>query len=154
MEDNRHSQRQQITVKRDCAMDVIKFKELDRADHHGHIVDISRSGIGIESNTPMEPGFVLFRDRIWGQHSGVLLWSKQVGTQYRSGIRFVPLPHDAALIVDKHSAQSVPREPLKDLEKIVKMMIEYIKADSSIESGMIAPRGEKGATTRRQNNKP
>jgi hypothetical protein len=154
MEDNRHSQRQPIMVKRDCAMDVIKFKQLDRTDHHGHIVDISKSGVGIESNTPMEPGLVLFRDRIWGQHSGVLLWSKQVGTQYRSGIRFVPLPYDAALNADSQSAQSGPREPLKDLEKIVKMMIEYIKEDTGLGRGMIVPRGEEGAKSRRQKNKP
>jgi len=154
MEDNRHSQRQAIMVKRDCAMDVIKFKQLDRTDHHGHIVDISKSGVGIESNTRMEPGFVLFRDRIWGQHSGVLLWSKQVGTQYRSGIRFVPLPHDTTLSADNQTAQSGPREPLKDLEKIVKMMIEYIKEDIGLGRVMIVPRGEEGAKSRRQKHKP
>jgi hypothetical protein len=154
MEDNRHSQRQPIRVKRDCAMDVIKCKELDRTDHHAHIVDISKSGVGIESNTPMEPGFVLFRDRILGQHSGVLLWSKQVGTQYRSGIRFVPLPYDAALGADKQSAKSGPREPLKDLEQIVKMMIEYIKKDTGSGNVMIVPSGEMGASSWRQNNKP
>jgi len=141
-------------VKRDCAMDVIKFKELDRTDHRGHIVDISKSGVGIESNTPMEPGFVLFRNRIWGQHSGVLLWSRQVGTQYRSGIRFVPLPHDAALGAGNESVQSGHREPLKDLEKIVKMMIEYIKEDTSLGRWMILPRGEEGAKSGCQKNKP
>jgi len=135
-------------------MDVIKFKQLDRTGHHGHIVDISKSGVGIESNMPMEPGFVWFRDRIWGQHSGVLLWSKQVGTQYRSGIRFAPLPHDAALSADNQSAQPGPREPLKDLEKIVKLMIEYINEDTRSGRGLIVPRGEEGAKPRRQNNKP
>ena len=154
MQDNRHSQRQPLMVKRDCAMDVIKFKELDRKDHRGHIVDISKSGVGIESNTPMEPGFVLFRNRIWGQHSGVLLWSKQVGTQYRSGIRFVPLPHDAAVGADIQSVHSGPREPLKDLEKIVKMMIEYIKEDTSLGRWMILPRGEEGTKSGCQKNKP
>ena len=154
MQDNRHSQRQPLMVKRDCAMDVIKFKELDRTDHRGHIVDISKSGVGIESNTPMEPGFVLFRNRIWGQHSGVLLWSRQVGTQYRSGIRFVPLPHDAAVGADIQSVHSGPREPLKDLEKIVKMMIEYIKEDTSLGRWMILPRGEEGAKSGCQKNKP
>jgi len=154
MEDNRHSQRQPVMVRRDFAMDVIKFRELDRTDHHGHIVDISKSGVGIESNTLMEPGLVLFRDRIWGQHGGVLLWSKQVGTQYRSGIRFVPLPQDAALGADAQSAQSGPREPLKDLETIVKMMIKYIKEDTDLGRGMIEPPGEKGANSWRQNNKP
>jgi len=110
-------------------MDVIKFKLLDRADHHGHIVDISRSGVGIESNAPMEPGLVWFRDRIWGQYGGVLLWSKQVGSQYRSGIRFASLPHDAAPGVKYQTAQSGPREPLKDLERLVAMQLESIKQD-------------------------
>ncbi len=116
-------------VKRDCAMDVLTFKQLDRTDHHGNIVDISRSGVGIESNVPMEPGFVWFRNRIWGQHSGVLLWSKQVGTQYRSGIRFAPLPHDAGLCAKNQLAQSGPRGPLKDLERLIAIQLESIKQD-------------------------
>ncbi len=114
-------------VKRDLVLDVIKFKQLDRADHHGHIVDISKSGVGIESNAPMEPGLVWFRDRIWGQHSGVLLWSKQVGTQYRSGIRFAALPHDATLGVTDLPAPSGFREPLMDLERHVAIQLESIK---------------------------
>jgi hypothetical protein len=116
-------------VKRDYAMDVITFKQRDRTDHHGHIVDISKSGVGIESNAPVEPGLVWFRDRIWGQQSGVLLWSKQVGTQYRSGIRFAPLPDDAALGAKNQFEQSGPREPLKDLQKIVAIQLESIKQD-------------------------
>jgi len=114
-------------VNRDFVLDVVKFKQLDRADHHGRIVDISRSGIGIESNTPMEPGLVWFKDRIWGQYSGVLLWSKQVGSQYRSGIRFASLPYNAAPDDKNQSAQSGFREPLKDLERLVAMQLESIK---------------------------
>jgi PilZ domain len=129
MEKVRNAQRQPITVTRDCAMDVITFNQLDRTDHHGLIVDISKSGVGIESNAPVEPGFVWFRDRIWGQHSGVLLWSKQVGTQYRSGIRFAALPRNAELCAKNQLAQSVPREPLKDLERLVTMQLESIKQD-------------------------
>ena len=129
MEHNRNSERQPVTVKRDLAMNVIKFKQLDRTDHHGHIVDISRNGVGIESNMPMEPGLVWFRERIWGQQGGVLLWSKQVGTQYRSGIRFASLPDDATIGFHDQSAQSVFREPLKDLEPLVAMQLGSIKRD-------------------------
>ena len=127
MNDNRQSRRQPITVKRDCTMEVITLEQRDRTDHHGHIVDISKSGVGIESNAPVEPGLVWFRDRIWGQQSGVLLWSKQVGTQYRSGIRFAPLPNDVAPGAKYQFEQSVRHEPLKDLQKIVAMQLESIK---------------------------
>jgi hypothetical protein len=117
-------------VKRDFAMNVFKLNQLDRTDHQGHIVDISKSGVGIESNTPMEPGLVWFRDRIWGQHSGVLLWSKQVGNLYRSGIRFDSLPQEATPGTHEQSAPSGFREPLKDLEQHVAIQLESIKKDA------------------------
>lgn len=108
-------------------MDVITFNLLNRTDHNASIVDLSNSGVGIESNTPMEPGLVWFRERIWGQQSGVLLWSKQVGSQYRSGIRFAPLPHDAERFAEDQFELSGKREPFKDLEQLVAMQLESIK---------------------------
>jgi hypothetical protein len=127
MDDSRQQQRQPIMVKRDFELGIFMSKQLDRTDHHASIVDISNSGVGIESNSPMEPGLVWFRHRIWGQHSGVLLWCKQVGTLYRSGIRFAPLPHDAELNTQNQVAQS-GREPLKDLTQLVAMQLASIKA--------------------------
>jgi hypothetical protein len=128
MDDNRQSQRQPIMVKREFDLGVFASKQLDRTDHHASIVDISNSGIGIESNTPMKPGLVLFRDRIWGQQSGMLLWSRQVGTLYRSGIRFAPLPHDAEQNANNQLAQS-GREPLKDLTQLIAMQLAFIGQD-------------------------
>lgn len=134
-------------------MGVITFNQLDRTDYHASIVDISRNGVGIESNSRTEPGFVWFRDPVWGQHSGVLLWSRQVGTRYRSGIRFASLPCDSEAFVKNQVANTKTREPLKDLENIIKMMIEYIKGDTGLGRGIIVPRGEDGAKSCRQNNK-
>jgi hypothetical protein len=128
MNDNRHSQRQPVMKKRDCALGLFSFKHLDWTDHQASIVDIGNGGVGIELDTPPEPGIVWFRDRIFGQHSGVLLWSKQVGSQYRSGIRFVPLSHDVENFIEKKITGSRQREPLKDLQKIVAMQIDSIKA--------------------------
>ncbi len=124
MENNRQSQRQPITVKRECDLGVFASKQTDRTDHRASIVDISNNGVGIESSTPMEPGLVWFRNRIWGQQSGVLLWSRQVGTQYRSGIRFTPF---------LYNDESAPREPLKDVERLISLHIESIKQDAGQE---------------------
>lgn len=129
MEDHRHSERQPVLVQRDIALDDNTFEQLDRTDHNGHIVDISRSGVGIESNKPMEPGLVWFRDRIWGQHSGVLLWSKQVGTGYRSGIRFAPLPPDTEVSMKNQLAQPGAHGPLMDVQKIIALQLESIKQE-------------------------
>ncbi len=131
MDETRQARRQPITVKRDCAMGVITFERLDWTDYHASIVDISKNGVGIESKSPLEPGLVWFRDRIWGQHSGVLLWSKQMGAHYRSGIRFAPLPRDAEQFVNNQIAKSSPLEPLRDLDKIVATLFESIKHSPS-----------------------
>jgi len=134
-------------------MGVITFDQLARTDYHASIVDISRNGVGIESNSFTEPGFVWFREPVWGQHGGVLLWSKQVGDRYRAGIRFAALPYDAEAFVKNGVANTKIHEPLKDLEKIIKMMIEQIKADAGVGRGMIAPRRKDEAKSWRQNNK-
>jgi hypothetical protein len=153
MDKNRHIQRQPVTVHRDCNMGVITFDHLDWTDYNASILDISMNGVGIESNSRTEPGFVWFRNPIWGQQSGVLLWSKQVGTRYRSGIRFASLPSDAEAFVKNHLESSMPHQPLKDLEKIVKIMIEHIKEDSGSGRGMIMRRSENKTKNCRLDNK-
>ena len=115
-------------AKRDCNLGIIPFKHPDWTDHHASIVDISHSGVGIELNAHIEPGIVWFKDRIFGQQGGVLLWSKKVGSQYRSGIRFMPLSPDGERSVKNEGITSAQREPLKDLQKIVAMQVESIKA--------------------------
>ena len=129
MDDNRQSQRQLINVKRDCNLGVFTFKHLDWTDHLASIVDISKGGVCIELNTHTEPGIVWFKDRVFGQHSGELLWTKQVGSQYRSGIRFMSLSHDVEQFDDKKIALSKQPEPLMDLQKIVAMQLASIKAE-------------------------
>jgi hypothetical protein len=129
MNDNRYSHRQPIAEKRDCTLGIFTFNHLDWTDHHAAIVDISNSGVGIELNTPVEPGIVWFRDRVFGQHSGVLLWSKQVGSLYRSGIRFVSLSHDIEQFVNQKIIKTHQREPLRDLQHIVAMQLESIRTN-------------------------
>ncbi len=124
MDDNRQAQRQPIAVKRDCDLGFFASRNLDRTERHASIVDISSSGVGIESSSPMEPGLVWFRNRIWGQHSGVLLWSKRVGALYRSGIRFAPLPSDG---------EPAFCEPLKDVERLISLHINSMKQDAGQE---------------------
>jgi len=128
MDDNRHSQRQPINAERDCNLGVFTFKHLDWTDHHASIVDISSGGVCVELNTHTEPGIVWFKERVFGQNSGVLLWSKQVGSRYRSGIRFMSPSHDEEQFVDKKVALSKQPEPLMDLQKIVAMQLASIKA--------------------------
>jgi hypothetical protein len=127
MEINRHAPRQSVTVERNCSMGIVAFAHLDCTDHHASIRNISKTGVGVESKDQLKPGFVWFKDRIWGQHGGILLWSKQIGDQYRSGILFAPLPLDAERFVTNQVTSSRTREPLRDLNKINGALFESLK---------------------------
>ncbi|HXY54397.1 MAG TPA: PilZ domain-containing protein [Nitrospirota bacterium] len=131
MNNKRDVQRQPITVKRDCNLGIITFKQLEWKDHVAHIVDLSKKGIGVESISYLEPGFVWFKDRVGGHRGGVLVWSKQLGAKYRAGIKFLALSRDAERSVQEHLSRSKPHTPVRDPEKIIATLMESIDRNES-----------------------
>jgi hypothetical protein len=105
--------------KRICSLVVINFKNHEWRDHDAQIVDISRHGVGIESTARMEEGFVWFRDRVGGFRGGVLMWSRQLGERFRSGIRFVPLSILEETTIREQIAHARIHKPLQIPERII-----------------------------------
>jgi|OpeIllAssembly_1097287.scaffolds.fasta_scaffold1042377_1 hypothetical protein len=105
--------------KRTCSLFVINFKNHEWKDHHAQIVDISRHGVGLESTARMEEGFVWFRDRVGGFRGGVLMWSRQIGEQFRAGIRFVPLSIVEETTVRDQIEHARIHKPLQIPERII-----------------------------------
>jgi hypothetical protein len=126
MDEMRDVQRQPISVKRDCVLGIITFKQLEWKDHIAQIVDLSKKGVGVESITHLEPGFVWFRDRVGGYKGGVLVWSKQHGARYRAGIKFLFLSRDAEQSVQERLARLKAHTPLRDPEEIIATLMESI----------------------------
>jgi hypothetical protein len=114
-------------IRRDCSLVVIAFKQLAWTDHVARIVDINRQGVGIELGTRGEPGFVWFKDRVWGHRGGLLLWSNQVGGRYRAGIKFLPLSPDEERTVQNHVSEAGSYRPFISPDKIVSSLIESLK---------------------------
>ena len=127
MNNKRDVQRQPITVKRDCILGIITFRQHEWKDHVAHVVDLSKKGIGVESIAYLEPGFVWFKDRVGGHKSGILVWSKQIGAKCRAGIKFLTLSHDAEQSVQEHLSRSKPHTPVRDPEKIIATLLESIE---------------------------
>jgi len=127
MNNKRDVQRQPITVKRDCILGIITFKQFEWKDHVAHIVDFSSKGVGIESNAHLEQGFVWFKDRVGGHKSGILVWSKQFGAKYRAGIKFLPLSRNSEQSVQERLSRSKPHTPIRDPEKIIATLMESIE---------------------------
>ncbi|HEY6012182.1 MAG TPA: hypothetical protein VIX18_12020 [Nitrospirota bacterium] len=130
MEELRETKRQPIEVHRDCCMGVIGFKELSWKDHVATIVDINKQGVGIELGTRVEPGFVWFKDRVWGHRGGLLLWSNQAGERYRAGIKFLALSAEEERTVQNQIGQPGIHQSLVNPEKIVSSLIESLKKEA------------------------
>jgi hypothetical protein len=129
MDDHRQANRQPITIERHCAMGIISFKQLEWTEHKVQVKDISRSGVGVESDGRMEPGFVWFQDRVNGYKGGVLMWSGQEGPRYRAGIRFLPLTDE-----DERSLQNLPaglstHKPHRSPEEIIAALMNTMTRD-------------------------
>ncbi|MDA8099256.1 MAG: PilZ domain-containing protein [Nitrospiraceae bacterium] len=98
---------------------VIDFKNLEWKDHLAKIVDISRTGVGIETAEKLESGFVWFRDRVGGFRGGVMMWCKQTGQKHRAGIRFVPLSIIEETTIRQQLEQARIHKPLQIPERII-----------------------------------
>jgi hypothetical protein len=134
MSDIRNDQRKRlrrhpVAVQRDCSLGVITFEGLEWTDHIAKIVDLSATGIGIESDQPIEPGIIWFKDCVYGQKCGVLVWCKQNGFRYRAGIQFVDLNHADEEYLRRQVARSQPRQPIEDPQRVVASLIDYLRKD-------------------------
>ncbi len=131
MTELRHLKRQPVTDKKDYAMSLISFKQLEWTDLVVDIVDISPQGAGIEVErrtdpgfVRMDPGFVWFSDMVDGLKGGLLMWSKQLGNKYRGGIKFVPLSTEEEQNVQEKLASA---EAMKDPTIVVDTILDSLK---------------------------
>ncbi len=125
-EKRRRSIRYPLDVQRECSLCLITFKDLAWADHKAQLRDISRDGIGIESERMIERGFVWFRDRVGGFRGGVLMWSRQEGPNFRAGIQFVPLSRSQEQYVQQEVSMVRDRAPLRNPEAIIATILESL----------------------------
>jgi hypothetical protein len=91
------------------AVRIAKFGTLDKIDVSVRAVDISTSGMHVEADVPLEPGFVWFRDNVGNQQCGVVVWTKGCeNNTSRAGIRFISLAPGHEIAVRASAAHSYP----------------------------------------------
>ncbi len=125
----RRLQRHPVGAHRECALGVITFEGLHLSDHRARIVDLSATGLGIESEHRLDPGMIWFKDCVYGQKCGVLVWCKPSGTRYRAGIQFVTLNHAEEEYLRKQVERAEPSMPLQDPDRVVASLINYYRQD-------------------------
>lgn len=70
----------------------VETSEFQRIKSSGEIIDYSKSGVGIITSFPLQPGQVLEWDDIHQKgklHIAMVKWSTVQGTHYRAGLIFI-----------------------------------------------------------------
>ena len=129
MDVTRQARRYQVVQLREFPLTLIPFKNLVSTDLVAHVIDISKQGVGIESDHPLQPGFVWFKDRINGFKGGLLVWAKPSGARYRAGVKFVPLSHSREQLVQDRMTSTQPRQPPINPEVIISTILEAMTED-------------------------
>jgi len=115
---------------RSCSLGVVTGGSLERAEHVVRVVDLSVTGVGIESSELIDPGFVWFKDRVGGHKYGVLTWCRKNGDQYRAGITFITLSRTDELYVLNQASDLLPCEPFKDPLQVIEAIIASVRKDA------------------------
>jgi len=126
--DKRNEQRQAdrypLAAQLECEMCIITFKDLAWKDQVVSLKNISMNGVGVEAEKKIDTGFVWFRDRVGGNRGGVLMWSRQVGYNYRAGIQFVPLSRDAEEFINSQISLLRDHKPLRHPTATISTIME------------------------------
>lgn len=88
--DKRRSER--VPVTQDVSFSVAGFVGRGRfftPEMRGTVVDVSKGGMGMLTETPLRTGNLLRFDHIEAPHLGIVIWSWPAGTYFRVGVRLV-----------------------------------------------------------------
>ena len=116
-------------MEQDCRLGVISSETLTWTEHNVKIVDYSIIGIGVRTDRPIEPGIVWFKEHVYGQKCGFLVWCKKMGDHYRGGIQFVSLNRADEEYLHRQLSRMKPREPFQDPDQLLARMVDGINKD-------------------------
>jgi hypothetical protein len=124
MDEKRRNQRKEliwhpVSSDLNCSLGVISFNNLVRTDYLTKIVNRSIIGIGIETDHLIQPGVIWFKEHVYGQKCGILMWCNQFGSRYRCGIRFVSLTRVEEEYLRYQIEQVNPSKPVQDPDRII-----------------------------------
>lgn len=112
---------------RDCALIDISFQNLECTDSVVRIANLSVTGLGIDSELPLEPGIILFKQAVYGQKFGILVWCEKIEERYRAGIEFAFFSHEIENYLQQQIELLQPNKPLDDPKQIIARLIERIR---------------------------
>lgn len=118
----RRFERRPYTKSVDCSVSNIESKK--RLDLKATTIDISDAGIGIKTDYPLKPGYMLWFNGGIEQEAGIVRWCMQIDNDYRIGVR-------------------LDKEYVKHIRLLDEKTEEYIKQLSDFELRCLQPDANK-----------
>jgi hypothetical protein len=116
-------------MEQDCRLGVISFENLAWTEHSVKILDLSVIGIGIETERQIDPGIIWFKEHVYGQKCGFLVWCKKSGDSYRGGVQFVSLTRADEEYLRRQVSRVQPLEPIQDPDRLLARIMDGINND-------------------------
>jgi len=113
------------------SLSIVTFKDTNWIDHTAQIMDVNESSVRVESDRPIDPGFVWFNDRVKGHKGGNVIWCQQFYGRYRAVLRLVSLTPDEEQLVQERSVPSSPHRPHRSPEEIMATLTASMKRNNS-----------------------
>jgi hypothetical protein len=128
MTEKRSSERKQIKrhsliSERHCSLRAVSCRTFTCTDQYVKIVDLSIIGIGVECDQPMDPGIIWFKESVYGQKWGHLVWQRKNGNRYRAGIEFISLSRLEEDYIIQRLEQGENGRAIQDPEAIISRVI-------------------------------
>ncbi len=112
------------------SLNIVSFKDTSWADHTANIVDLSDSTVRVESDRPIDPGFVWFNDRVRGHKGGLVVWCQPFYGRYRAVLQLVPLTSEEERGIQERTVRSNAHRPHRSPEEIIASLTEAMKRNS------------------------
>jgi len=112
-------------------LSVVTFKDINWVDRAVNIMDMGEQSVRVESDQPIDPGFVWFNDRVGGHKGGRIIWCKKYRERYRAVIQLVPLTRDEERLFQERILRSSNHRPHRSPEEIIASLTKSVAKKST-----------------------
>ena len=113
------------------SLNVITFKDTSWTEHTADIMDLNDRSVRVESDRPINPGFVWFNDRVRGHKGGLVIWCQPFYGRYRAVMELVPLSRDQERLIQERTVQSGAHRSHRSPDEIIAALTESVKRNGS-----------------------
>jgi len=121
--------RHSVNSERYCTLRAVSCRDLNCTDQQVKIVDLSITGIGVECDRPLEPGIVWFKESVYGQKCGHIVWQKKNGSRYRVGVEFISLSRLEEDYLRQQLEPVAQGTAMQDPQEIIPKVLAAVSSD-------------------------